>query len=431
MKTWKGVNVISRPYSVHSLKNPFCCRHSDPRVKYSNRAYVVVLLKKKLASEPSDSSSQHSAKRRNIRTWFQKLTKNKDTPAPADPTAHIKSLFHEFSLLHDSLQSSGGYDFQRALATRNYYRALIEAGINAVEHGGSALQPEIRDMRAQLAQQEHDIQSLHQRNKCQILLESSTHCLEYPAPHLFIILPTDLEYWKDLDATTHSFRLYFLCDSRSSLTSNLQPQHIHVLEHQGYDLLKPQEFFQQFGQYALTILTMVKDGFSRSAYSVPSLDTFRILDRCRGISARHSLSQNNIVTLVDKAIRYLQVLNLATASSWNVFLDPLKTRQIASFLQLESFDNELGGLQRTFYDALGTPVRWLCPAHSFEYASTRALDVFVQLQEGEIDRQLGTIQIQLSSVSQVRTFVTALRMQNTYSILVSDSLGHCAKASCK
>ncbi|KFH66386.1 hypothetical protein MVEG_08484 [Podila verticillata NRRL 6337] len=94
---------------------------------------------------------------------------------------------------------------------------------------------------------------------------------------------------------------------------------------------------------------------------------------------RHSLSQNNI------------------------------TRQIASFLQLESFDNELGGLQRTIYDALGTPVRWLCSAHSFEYASTRALDVFVQLHEGEIDRQLGTIQIQLSSVSQVGTFVAALK----------------------
>jgi len=66
------------------------------------------------------------------------------------------------------------------------------------------------------------------------------------------------------------------------------------------------------------MLMMVKGGFSRSAYSVPSLDTFRILDRCRGISARHSLSQNNIVALVDKAIRYLQGLNLAAASSWNV-----------------------------------------------------------------------------------------------------------------
>lgn len=79
------------------------------------------------------------------------------------------------------------------------------------------------------------------------------------------------------------------------------------------------------------MLMMVKDGFSRSAYSVPSLDTFMIFDRCHGISARHSLSQNNIVTLVDKATRYLQGLNLAAASSWNVFLDPLKTRQIASF----------------------------------------------------------------------------------------------------
>jgi hypothetical protein len=69
-------------------------------------------------------------------------------------------------------------------------------------------------------------------------------CLDFAAPRLFPVLPSDLDAWDDNDVTTHTFRLYFLCDfkyrkeydhkSHSVLPqSKIRPEHIHLSGHQG------------------------------------------------------------------------------------------------------------------------------------------------------------------------------------------------------
>lgn len=81
----------------------------------------------------------------------------------------------------------------------------------------------------------------------------------------------------------------------------------HISSHPGYDINREQEFLQQHGQHALTVLLIVKYGFIDGSLDVPSLETFKVL-KTPGTALRHDLTKDNIRMLVDKAIAYIRGL---------------------------------------------------------------------------------------------------------------------------
>lgn len=247
---------------------------------------------------------------------------------------------------------------------------------------------------------------------CQVILDSTSHCLGNHSPHLFLVLPADLGPRGDMDPTIQKFRLYFMCDSRSFLSSSVQPQHIHLSGHQGYDLIRSNEFFQLYGDYSLTLLEMVKHGFSSGAYRVPSLDSFDILRSCRGDPVHHQITESNIESLVGQAIAYIQ--KLSPLPRLRRLLDSRETNHIRTFIKLEEDDNGLGGLYRTVYSVSGNPLRWLCTVHSLEYHETRSVEKYVSTRQGTFNQQLSTIDIPLTSTIQATTF--AQELKNSYRI---------------
>lgn len=127
--------------------------------------------------------------------------------------------------------------------------------------------------------------------------------LEFNSPRLFLVLPKDLYQWDDEDPDTHHFRLYFLCEFDYSQDfplvncaqpSRTAPAHIHISDHPGYDLDRPREFFQRYGQIAMVILGLVRSGFMSENLCVPSLKSASILNCCGGTIARHRLTNANI-----------------------------------------------------------------------------------------------------------------------------------------
>ncbi|KAG0345882.1 hypothetical protein BG005_001067 [Podila minutissima] len=157
----------------------------------------------------------------------------------------------------------------------------------------------------------------------------------YPAPGLFLVLPADLESWDDLDPMTHNFRFYFLCDVTKAETDDtddtddldemdgfddsnapsypyqsILPQHKHFSNHPGYDLIRPQDFFQTYGSYILMIHKMVRQGFSDEVHEIPPLDTFEILLGVDLDGSSSHLTRDTIGMLVSKAINYLEGLQL-------------------------------------------------------------------------------------------------------------------------
>ncbi|KAF9362268.1 hypothetical protein BGX34_006493, partial [Mortierella sp. NVP85] len=104
------------------------------------------------------------------------------------------------------------------------------------------------------------------QNGVRALLTQTYELHEYPIPRLFIVLP-------DERSSSSKFRLYFLCEcgEHTKSTNSKIPHHIHLAKHEGYNIERPQEFFQQYGSYVLTILQMLKYGLTVAGVSVPAL----------------------------------------------------------------------------------------------------------------------------------------------------------------
>ncbi|KAG0206540.1 hypothetical protein BGX31_002763, partial [Mortierella sp. GBA43] len=105
------------------------------------------------------------------------------------------------------------------------------------------------------------------QNSIQALMTQTYELHEYPIPRLFVILPQDTSSWNPVNLFYNKFRLYFLCEcgdhTRSDNSST--PHHIHFAKHEGYEIKRPKTFIQQFGQHILTILKMLKFGFSAAS----------------------------------------------------------------------------------------------------------------------------------------------------------------------
>ncbi|KFH74158.1 hypothetical protein MVEG_01371 [Podila verticillata NRRL 6337] len=58
------------------------------------------------------------------------------------------------------------------------------------------------------------------------------------------------------------------------------PQHVHLSNHPGYNLMEQQDFVQKYGDYVLRVLLMVKYGYFHGECEIPPLSTFNILWNC-------------------------------------------------------------------------------------------------------------------------------------------------------
>ncbi|KAG0202393.1 hypothetical protein BGX31_003603, partial [Mortierella sp. GBA43] len=74
---------------------------------------------------------------------------------------------------------------------------------------------------------------------------------EYQFPRLFIVLPKEIRGANKITkSTVVSCRLYFLCECVDHTTPEMctTPEYVHVANHHGYDIAKPDEFFQKYGR---------------------------------------------------------------------------------------------------------------------------------------------------------------------------------------
>ncbi|KAI9237519.1 MAG: hypothetical protein BYD32DRAFT_436550 [Podila humilis] len=236
--------------------------------------------------------------------------------------------------------------------------------------------------------------------------------VSYPnslAPSHFLALPADLRSWDDSDPTTQDFRIYFLCNVqlRESVQSSL-PQHTHLSNHPGYNLIRPQEFFQIYGSCSLLFLKMVKLGFSAKKSVYPPLDTFEILWNFDPEVARNHITKDTIGPLIDKSISYLETLSLPPFRS-EKWRESLKSDAIKDFLVVPENSNPLGGLDR--YTAPGGSLYWTCSQHGRQWLPSgtwEALMDFVQGYGGHIDMQQATLSIELHSTQQADQFCVLL-----------------------
>ncbi|KAI9241322.1 MAG: hypothetical protein BYD32DRAFT_448802 [Podila humilis] len=335
-----------------------------------------------------------------------------------------------YKQLHRILEKSKSFDrrhFLIILGNLEYQRAMLMSQIKDLPRSSAVEVNDISTWRHMLSQLDNSIRELDNFNIWSRVMTTDYQYLEFAGPRLFLVLPKDLSQWNDRDPTTHQFRLFFLCDFDyhvgfptvdSNQPSQKVPRHVHVCDHPGYDLDRPSEFFQQFGQISLAMLELIKFGFSGNHLFVPPLTSFSILQCCEGVRARHSLTDTNIGALVDKSISYLfPKVFLPTGKLTRISLSASETWCVRSFLRSSHMDNGLGGLLRT---VINKKSRWLCHGHSFYPLVTKDLLDFGTQYRTRLHKQLGSLNIVLTSASESRAFCARLQgIQYLYELSIS------------
>ena len=257
------------------------------------------------------------------------------------------------------------------------------------------------------------------QNSVTALLTQTYELHEYPIPRLFVLLPADNSPWNPMDLLSNKFRLHFLCECgehTKSVNSKI-PHHIHLAKHEGYDITHPNEFFQQYGSYILTIIKMLRFGISTASVHVPAVSSLVGGDGVTKVSSG-----------LDKAIDFIErvsaddedkaVSRLSKQMKNNEALEGANLRQLELFLKIKDTNRTLGNLFRTV-TAEGH-VKWVCIDHYRENHHEKTAKAFrntVEVLRGRFDESTGRVDVTLRSRVQAEQFYAALeKMGSIYEL---------------
>ncbi|KAF9350907.1 hypothetical protein BGX26_010953 [Mortierella sp. AD094] len=260
------------------------------------------------------------------------------------------------------------------------------------------------------------------QNRVQALLTQTYELHEYPIPRLFIILPKPSRR-RDILGRLFSdqFRLFFLCEcgSHTMAEGSTDTHKIHLAKHEGYDIAKPNEFFEKYGPYILTVMQMFKYGITTAGVVVPSLEKFKIVEGMETIQEYFKFAKGDIGPLVDDAISFLENQQKSLANGIDTtgqfgFKEPealegAELRQLESYLHAKDKGRVLGNLYRIV--TTEGHAKWVCIDHyrtNYREKAVNDLREIVDVNGGAFEDKIGKIVIQISSSTQARQFYDAM-----------------------
>lgn len=369
-------------------------RHNPLRIEYNAEDdYTVVCVDS--AGDQSDSNQSQGSS---------------SSSTPDEIATPLERLFTTTMYLYERLEFAPNTvrtTFLQLAANTRYYHSLLveelegmdEADVSALLDGKDRAQilVELRDLEKQIPEWNH-------RNIYFNMFYGAHSRWDYATSKFFIVLPADLSAWDNSDPSTRQFRFYFLCDnSKDEVSLKGMPQHVHLSNHPGYNLRRPQDFFQTYGDYVLRVLLMIKRGYSDNTYDIPPLDTYKILWK-RDANPANNLTKYNIRSLIDKTIAHIQEIS---PPKW--IMEPGLTRSqsaaIKAYLDVQEGGNAEGDLHR--YIDYDQHVSWRCQAHKQQYFSRKplnSLNVFVSGQGGQVNMQQAKLGIALRSTTEASNF---------------------------
>ncbi|KAI8358899.1 hypothetical protein B0O80DRAFT_519751 [Mortierella sp. GBAus27b] len=268
------------------------------------------------------------------------------------------------------------------------------------------------------------IQALDQlsllQNRVQALMNQTYELHEYPIPRLFVVLPQDSSSWNPKDFISNKFRLYFLCEcgDHTRRSTCKIPHHIHLAKHEGYEITRPKEFFQQYGHYVLTILKMLKFGVAVTGVAIPALTLLVRVEALDRASSSLKMLIGNLQTGMDQAIGGLE--KSATDNNGpedetsqqignNMALEGADLRKLETFLKDKDGNKAFGNLYRTTTSE--GHVKWVCIDHYRENYHEKAAKAFrdtVESMGGSFDESIGRVNVHIRSKIQADQFYQAL-----------------------
>lgn len=309
--------------------------------------------------------------------------------------------------LYDSIVHDSRHEVRKLAVNLLYFYSILILEMerkkkNKTEAKFDEAYRELVDLQQKMPEWDH-------QNTCWNTLYAVDFTSNFTAPRLFIVLPTDLDFWNVSDLSTHRFRLYYLCDNWKprEVLGDL-PQHVHLSDHPGYNVSRPQEFFQIYGDYVLRVLRMIKGGYSDNIYKIPPLNACNSLWNCDPNAFGNHLTEQTIGDLVDLTIAYLKRLNLPEWIS-DYAIDRFQSAAVKSHLDVQVGDTANGNLHRCV-----DPIHftfWKCQEHAQQHLLSESLESlreFVYSHRGNIDMKQAILRVELSSTAEADRFRTLL-----------------------
>lgn len=320
-----------------------------------------------------------------------------------EPRLPLDYLFNTCVYLYKHLQKAADGprdEFRKVAANILHFRSMFLDEIKWLNRDGIKVMVDGRDQRNVLEvlyDLEQQVPQWDHRNNCWNLVFSSYNELDFATSAFFITLPSDLESWDDSDPLTHQFRFYFLCEHWNQDGSHEDlPQHVHLFNHAGYSLKRPSEFFQDYGDYVLRLLRMIKHGYTIGECDIPPLDTFKILWSNDTDNSNNCLTKDTIGPLVDKAIAYFEGLSLPKWKKPALTRD--QSRAINAHLDVQDGYEASFCLYRYIHNT--RYVSWMCGAHAHQFLNCEALEGIKQFVidcGGHLDMHQAVLKVELGS----------------------------------
>ncbi|KAK3817435.1 MAG: hypothetical protein J3Q66DRAFT_400763 [Benniella sp.] len=216
------------------------------------------------------------------------------------------------------------------------------------------------------------------------LLERTYELHDSPIPRLFIVLPADSSSWNPDNLFSNKFRIRFLCEcgEHTKSANSKFPCHIHLTNHEGYDIINPRKFFQKYGFHVLTILRMLKFGISEAGIVVPAVSLLVPGDATQEATSSWRMSIGNIELEMDQVIHCIEhvsanegvVNGRSNQTGNNKVLENSDLRQLETFLERDYSYKTLGNLFRTV--TTEGHVKWVCGDHFRENYDQEAANAF-------------------------------------------------------
>ncbi|KAF8977008.1 hypothetical protein BGZ52_007467, partial [Haplosporangium bisporale] len=346
-------------------------------------------------------------------------------PAPAEAYVyHVTStiLEEQYSLLSkDVSEIKAALVKNTELAVHNAELAAhnVELATRGIELQEvlNAKQEEMKQLQVSTLNQMAMLQS-----RVQAVLTQTFELHEYPIPRLFVVLPQNPSGWDTVNPFSNKLRLYFLCECEEHTQSNNSKasalNHIHIAKHEGYEIARPSDFFQQYGTYVLTMLKMLKFGISVAGVAIPAFSHLVQTDAINQASSCLEKLQANIEPGMDHIIEWMDVVSVNDGAANDQFgmqmekkeaLEGADLRKLVTFLKGKDESKVLGNLYRTVTDE--GHVKWVCLDHyRVNYQETTAKEFQRLLNDvgGSFDEHNGLVRVELQSRLLAERFYSAL-----------------------
>ncbi|KAF9898074.1 hypothetical protein BX616_004531, partial [Lobosporangium transversale] len=270
-----------------------------------------------------------------------------------------------------------------------------------------------------------------QAPKCPDIIYSRIHSIisqthephRDPTPRLFIVLPkSNYQSYQNNNALkpfSYQFKVYFICECGAHTMTNTNYgatlNETHLVNHPGYDLDRPEEFFERYGPYVLVMLQMVKYGYRSAETIVPPLAHCGMVKEMDCGPKYLKATASAFGSLIDWMIEYIQKQIEAGSKSLETQSDTYKEFKSEDLQELECHlimrddSRTPGNLYRMITDEGHS--KWVCRDHyanGYRAWMITSLARFVEVYNGSYLEEVGKIEIALTSRDMARQFYDAM-----------------------